>query len=236
MALLEIENLRAGYLHTQVLRDVDLSVEDGQVVAVLGPNGAGKSTLLKAISGVIRPTAGRITLDGKDITNLPPHHRVRAGLSQSPEGRRMFPYMTTEENLRIGGYTCRNRQTVDEGIEAFFEEWPVVARRRHSPAGLLSGGEQQIVAIGRAILAEPKVMLLDEPSLGLAPVLIASVYDGIRRMVRERRQSVILVEQNAEQALELADWVCVLLGGRIVHRSRASEVDANDVASMYFAA
>jgi len=234
MALLQIERLRAGYANTPVLRDLTLDLEQGEVVAVLGPNGAGKSTLLKAVSGMIRPSYGTVRLDGTDITAMAANRRVRHGLAQSPEGRRMFPYMTTEENLRIGAYTRRDRERIDEDVEHFFSLWPVIERRRTSPAGLLSGGEQQIVAIGRAVLAEPKVLLLDEPSLGLAPVLIEDLYDGLRRTVRERHQSVVLVEQNAEQALKLADRVHVLVGGEIVHSGPAADITAADVAGLYF--
>jgi branched-chain amino acid transport system ATP-binding protein len=233
--VLEIDRVRAGYAYTPVLRNLSLTVGQGQVVAILGPNGAGKTTLLRTVSGVIRPTVGRIVLDGTDITRMATNKIVAAGVAQSPEGRRMFPHMSAEANLRVGAYTRKDRGQIDADIDDFFELWPVVGRRRKSPAGLLSGGEQQIVALGRALLARPKVLLLDEPSLGLAPVLVSAVYDGLRKMVAERSQSVLLVEQNAKQALKLADVVNVLVGGQIVFSGPADAVTASDVADMYFA-
>lgn len=233
--LLGIDRVKAGYGQTPVLRDVSISVGHGQVVALLGPNGAGKTTLLRMVSGIVRPTVGRVLLEGLDITRMAPHRIVKAGITQSPEARRMFPYMTTEENLSIGAFTRTDRNQVEADIEHFFDLWPEIDRRRKSLAGSLSGGEQQIVALGRALLSRPKVLLLDEPSLGLAPVLVSRVYEGLRAMVAERSQSVLLVEQNAKQALVLASAVNVLVAGEIVFSGPTDAVAAADVAKMYFA-
>ena len=231
---LRIENVDAGYAYTPVLHDVSIEVAPGEVVAILGPNGTGKSTLLRTVAGIVRPTRGRIFLDGVDVSRLSPHKLVAAGIAQSPEGRRMFPYMSTEANLRSGAYVRSDRKQVEVDIEDFFAKWPVVERRRRSPAGLLSGGEQQIVALGRALMSRPKVLLLDEPSLGLAPVLVGRVYEGLREVVADRAQSVLLVEQNARQALGLADRVMVLVAGRIVYSGKASDITAGEVADLYF--
>lgn len=233
-AVLRVERIHAGYAYTPVLHDVSIDIAGGEVVAILGPNGTGKSTLLRTISGIVRPTRGRILLDGVDVTRVPTHKLVASGIAQSPEGRRMFPYMSTEANVRSGAYIRTDRDAVEADIDDFFSKWPVVERRRRSPAGLLSGGEQQIVALGRALISRPRVLLLDEPSLGLAPVLVSRVYDGLREIVAGRAQSVLLVEQNAKQALELADRVMVLVAGRIVHSGNAADITASEVADLYF--
>jgi branched-chain amino acid transport system ATP-binding protein len=236
MALLEARGVWAGYGTAPVLRDLSLDVEKGQVVAVLGPNGAGKTTLLRTLSGVLRPSAGTMAFDGNDLTKLKTHEIVKAGIAHCPEGRRMFPYLSTEANLRIGGFVRDDRDQLDRDVDRFLDRWEnIVGRRRNSPAGQLSGGEQQLVALGRATLSNPKLLMLDEPSMGLAPVAVQQMYGAIRELA-EGAQSILLVEQNARHALGLADVVCVLVAGRIVHVGPASELTAEDVVGMYFEA
>jgi branched-chain amino acid transport system ATP-binding protein len=236
MALLEARGVWAGYGTAPVLRDLSLEVEKGQVVAVLGPNGAGKTTLLRTLSGVLRPSAGTMAFDGNDLTRLKTHEIVKAGIAHCPEGRRMFPYLSTEANLRIGGFVRDDRDQLDRDVDRFLDRWEnIVGRRRNSPAGQLSGGEQQLVALGRATLSNPKLLMLDEPSMGLAPVAVQQMYGAIRELA-EGAQSILLVEQNARHALGLADVVCVLVAGRIVHVGPASELTAEDVVGMYFEA
>jgi branched-chain amino acid transport system ATP-binding protein len=236
MSLLQVRGLWAGYSSAPVLRDLSLDVEHGQVVAVLGPNGAGKTTLLRTLSGVLRANAGTITFEGRDLMSLKTHEIVQAGIAHCPEGRRMFPYLSTEANIRIGGFVRKDRQQVDEDVDRFLDRWQnIIGRRRSSPAGQLSGGEQQLVALGRAMLSNPKLLMLDEPSMGLAPVVVQQMYGAIRELAG-RSQSIVLVEQNARHALSLADVVCVLVAGRIVHVGPASEVTADEVVGMYFEA
>jgi branched-chain amino acid transport system ATP-binding protein len=231
--LLSVEGLHAGYGATRVLRGIDLAVEEGEVVAILGPNGAGKSTLLRVLSGVRAPTAGRIAVDGTDMTRCAPHEYVAKGVVHTPEGRRMFPYMDTEANLRIGGFTRADRSALDGDIDAFFRDWEPITDRRTTPAGQLSGGQQQIVALGRALMARPRLLLLDEPSLGLAPVAVQRMYKGLRALA-DGRNAILLVEQNARHALSLADRVLVLVAGEIVHSGRSADITPEQVAELYF--
>jgi branched-chain amino acid transport system ATP-binding protein len=232
--LLKVEGLHAGYGPTDVLRAIDLEVAEGEVVAVLGPNGAGKSTLLRALSGVRAPTAGRVLVDGEEMTGCAPHDYVARGVVHTPEGRRMFPYMDTEANLRIGGFTRRDRSELDREIDAFFAQWEPVSNRRSTEAGQLSGGQQQIVALGRALMGAPRLLLLDEPSLGLAPVAVQRMYKGLRELAAGRSSAILLVEQNARHALGLADRVLVLVGGEIVHSGPTGEITPEQVAALYF--
>jgi branched-chain amino acid transport system ATP-binding protein len=232
--LFKVEGLHAGYGPTRVLRGIDLEVGEGEVVAILGPNGAGKSTLLRALSGVRTPTAGRVLLDGVDMTGCAPHQYVAKGVVHTPEGRRMFPYMDTESNLRIGGFTRDDRPELEREIDAFFDQWEPISNRRGTEAGQLSGGQQQIVALGRALMAKPRLLLLDEPSLGLAPVAVQRMYAGLRELAHNASNSILLVEQNARQALALADRVLVLVAGRIVHSGATDEITPEQVAGLYF--
>jgi len=231
--LLRVEGLHAGYGATRVLRGIDLEVAEGEVVAVLGPNGAGKSTLLRAMSGVRTPSAGRVLVDGRDVTRAAPHDYVAAGVVHTPEGRRMFPYMDTAANLRIGGFTRRDRAELERDIDEFFEQWDPIRDRRRVQAGQLSGGQQQIVALGRALMARPRLLLLDEPSLGLAPVAVQRMYAGLRKLA-EGPSAILLVEQSARHALSLAHRVLVLVGGEIVHSGPAADITPEQVAELYF--
>ncbi len=232
--MLEVEGLNAGYGVSQVLHDIGISVRARQVYAICGPNGAGKSTLLKAIARIIDSTAAVMTFDGKSIARSSAVDVVKRGISLCPEGRCVFPRMSTEANLEVGAYTRRDRGNVKREIDEYFDLWPVIARRRNSPAGLLSGGEQQIVAIGRALMSAPSLLLLDEPSLGLAPVLIDQVYDGLKQLVADREVSVLLVEQNVVKALTLSDRIAVLSAGRIVYDSAVPETTPDLVGQHYF--
>jgi len=234
--VLELKGVHAGYGVGQVLHDVSFTVAPGEVVALVGPNGAGKSTTLDVISGVLRPSRGRLAWEGQDLGRMSPAKVVTSGVAHCPQGRRVFPYMSTEANLRVGAYTRKDRSAVKAEVDEFLAAWPILDRRRSSNAGTLSGGEQQILAIGRSLMSRPRLLLLDEPSLGLAPVLISQVYEVLQHTMSERPLSVLLVEQNVVQALTLASRVLVLAGGRIVFEARAEDTDADEVASHYFEA
>lgn len=232
--MLELDGVRAGYGLTKVLHDLSLRVGQREVLAVCGPNGAGKSTLLRLIARQLSAQRGSVTWRGESLMASNAAAVVRKGIALCPEGRQVFPRMTTENNLLIGAYTRKDRQAVQAEVDAFLDRWPVIARRRDSPAGLLSGGEQQIVAIGRSLMSNPSLLLLDEPSLGLAPVLIDQVYAALSELVREREMSVLLVEQNVVKAMSLCDRVSVLSGGRITFTSAVGETTPDVVGSHYF--
>jgi branched-chain amino acid transport system ATP-binding protein len=214
MTMLSIAGLCSGYGKIAVLHDVGLTIERGQIVTLIGANGAGKTTLLKTISGLIRPTAGTIAFEGKSIARRPPHRIVGLGLSQVPEGRAILKRMTVLDNLRMGAFTRRDRE-VNADIDAVFVRFPALAERRDNMAGTLSGGEQQMLAIGRALVARPTLLLLDEPSLGLAPKFITRIFLTLRELQKEGK-TILLVEQNARQALQVADRGYVMERGRIV--------------------
>jgi len=214
--LLELANVEAAYGPVLALRGVSLTVARGRVVTVLGANGAGKSTILKTISGVLEPLKGQIRLAGEEIQGRDPAWIVRRGVGHVPEGREVFPLLTVEENLRMGAYTRRDAEGVGRDLETVYGYFPILRERARQPAGLLSGGEQQMLAISRALLSHPQLMLMDEPSLGLSPRLTREIFDIIRRINRERGTTILLVEQNARMALEVAEFGYVLEAGRIV--------------------
>lgn len=213
-ALLRVEGLWAGYGPIDVLHDLALTVEAGEIVALIGANGAGKTTTLMAISGVARARAGTVEFDGRDLRREPAHQIVRLGLAQSPEGRKIFPRLTVLENLRMGAFTRSDKAGVADDLEKAFAMFPILRERQHQPGGLLSGGQQQMLAIARALMARPKLLLLDEPSLGLAPQIVSQIFGVIRDMNRQG-VSVLLVEQNARMALKVAHRGYVLETGRI---------------------
>ena len=215
-ALLTVSNVETYYGPIMALRGVSFGVPAGSIVTILGANGAGKTTILKTVSGVMDPQKGTVNLEGRPIHGLDPDRVVRLGLSHVPEGREVFPFLTVRENLRMGAYTRRDTDQVAKDLEMVVEYFPVLAARAEQRAGSLSGGEQQMLAIGRALMARPKVMLLDEPSLGLAPKLVKDIFEIIRRINRERGVTVLVVEQNANIALHTADYGYVLELGRIV--------------------
>ncbi len=212
--LLEIRGLASAYGRIQVLHGVDLHVRQGEMVALVGANGAGKTTLLRAISGVQPVRAGAVRMAGEDITALRPEKRVRAGLCQVPEGRRVFGPLSVQENLRLGAYT-RSPAQEREGLEKAYELFPILKEKRLLPAGTLSGGQQQMLAIARALMARPRLLLLDEPSMGLAPLLVQEIFQAIKRLQKDGL-TTLLVEQNAHAALQLADRGYVLETGRMV--------------------
>ena len=214
MTMLAVKGLRSGYGKLEVLHGVELTIERGHIVTLIGANGAGKTTLLKTISGLIRPTAGTIAFNGTSIARRPPHKIVALGLSQVPEGRAILKRMTVLDNLRMGAFT-RSDGEVGNDIEAVFRRFPVLAERRAQVAATLSGGEQQMLAIGRALAARPSLLLLDEPSLGLAPKFITRIFLTLRELKQEGK-TILLVEQNARQALQVADRGYVMERGYIV--------------------
>ena len=233
-ALLAVNNIETYYGPIMALRGVSFSVPAGAIVTILGANGAGKTTILKTVSGVMDPQKGSVTLEGRAIHGLDPDRVARLGLSHVPEGREVFPFLSVRENLRMGAYARRDTAAVAQDLEMVTEYFPVLASRAEQRAGSLSGGEQQMLAIGRALMARPKVMLLDEPSLGLSPKLVKDIFDIIRRINRERGVTVLLVEQNANLALQTADYGYVLELGRIVMEDTCERLlQKDDIREFY---
>ncbi|HVZ93313.1 MAG TPA: ABC transporter ATP-binding protein [Phycisphaerales bacterium] len=227
MALLEIKDLSVAYGAIKALHGISLSVEEGQVVTLIGANGAGKTTTLRTVSGLIKPAHGTITYDGKPIGGHPPHQIVRLGIAQSPEGRGIFPNMTVSENLDLGAYTRKDKDAVKRDRERALELFPRVRERLTQLAGTLSGGEQQMVAIARALMARPRLLLLDESSLGLAPQIVQTIFKIIRE-INAAGTTILLVEQNAHMALQVAHFGYVLEVGRIAMADKASTLEKSD--------
>jgi branched-chain amino acid transport system ATP-binding protein len=226
MVLLEVEDLRVAYGGIEALRGISFAVDEGEVVTLLGANGAGKTTTLRTISGLLRPRSGEVRFDGSRIDTLPPHEMVVLGIGHVPEGRRIFPRMSVTENLQMGAYH-RRRGGLDEDIARVYELFPVLKERSGQDGGTLSGGEQQMLAIGRALMSRPRLLLLDEPSMGLAPMIVSRIFSIIRE-INERGTTVLLVEQNAAQALRLASRGYVLETGEVVMSDAASTLLADD--------
>ncbi len=220
--MLEIQGLTVTYGSVEAVSNLSVHVTRGAVATLIGPNGAGKTTTLNTLSGVVRPREGRILLDGRDITGMSAHRRVSAGIVQVPEGRQVLAGMSVRENLELGGYR-RPRDEVSREIERMEERFPILRDRRNAPAGSLSGGEQQMLAIARGLMAKPKVLLLDEPSLGLAPMLVATIFNIVREL-RDEGQTILLVEQNARQALAISSYAYVLESGSLVLEGPADEL------------
>ena len=213
--LLTVENVSSGYGQTPVLRNVSMHVETGEVVAVVGANGVGKSTLLRTITGLVRSTAGQITFDGVHITGMPAHGIVGHGLAMVPEGGRLFAFMTVLENLELGAFNPTSRPDVQQSLDEVMGLFPILRERREQLAGSLSGGERQMCAIARALMSRPRMLMLDEPSLGLSPVMLEKVFDLIRTVAASRDLTVLLIEQNVADALEMANRAYVIEGGVI---------------------
>ncbi|WP_306360280.1 ABC transporter ATP-binding protein [Nocardia sp. CC227C] len=230
---LTVDDVHAGYGGARVLHGVDFAVRRGEVCAVLGPNGAGKTTLLRALCGMVK-VRGEIRLDGIEITGRAPESVARLGVAHVPEGRGTFPALTVEENLRVGAYTRRDRTRVDADLARVFDFFPVLREKLAEPAGSLSGGQQQMLAIGRALMLRPRLLLLDEPSLGLSPLVTQELFQIVHTINAEERTTVIVVEQNAHLALKIAQHAHVLEAGRIVLSGTAAAIRADDqVARSY---
>ncbi len=225
--MLTVENIDVNYGAIRALVDVSLEVNEGEIVALIGANGAGKSTTLRTISGLIKPSKGRIVFNGKEIHKLPPHQVVEMGISQVPEGRRVFPLMTVMENLEMGAFTRKDKAGVKEDIKKIFARFPRLEERKKQPAGTLSGGEQQMLAIGRALMSRPKLLLMDEPSMGLAPMLVQEIFNIVKE-INEGGTTILLVEQNARMALSVANRGYVLETGQVAVSGKASDLAENE--------
>jgi len=226
--MLEIENVHAYYGNIHALKGVSLTVDKGEIVTLIGANGAGKSTTLKTTSGLLRPRQGFIRLDGEDLTRYPPHEIVAKGVVQVPEGRRVFGRLTVTENLEMGAFSCADSQLISANMERVFTLFPRLKERRKQIAGTLSGGEQQMLATGRALMANPRVLLMDEPSMGLAPVLVDNIFDTIRQL-HASGTTILLVEQNARMALQVASRGYVLQTGSVVLSDSAENLRKNEM-------
>jgi branched-chain amino acid transport system ATP-binding protein len=232
MELLRVEDLVSGYGKIEVLKKVSITVNEGEIVCVLGANGAGKTTLINTISGLVPVRSGKILFMGKDITHMPPHKRVELGLVQVPEGRKIFPKLTVLENLEIGAFTVNSTELKKKNLEWIYSLFPILYERRNQKAGTLSGGEQQMLAIGRALMSNPKLLMLDEPSMGLAVKMISLIFDVIKEI--SKKVSILLVEQNANKALSIVDRGYLIETGKIVlSASRDVLITSEEVRKVY---
>jgi branched-chain amino acid transport system ATP-binding protein len=225
--VLELEDVQTFYGTIQALKGVSLRVQEGEIVTLIGANGAGKTTTLRSINGLNRPRRGRIRFQAEDITHRSPHHIVRRGISQSPEGRRLFPRMTVTENLELGAFQRSDKTEIRSDLDHVFELFPRLAERRSQKAGTMSGGEQQMCAIGRALMARPKLLMLDEPSMGLAPIFVDRIFETIVE-INKQGTPILLVEQNALMALDVANRGYVLETGRVVLEGPAADLKTNE--------
>jgi branched-chain amino acid transport system ATP-binding protein len=233
-ALLSVHAIETFYGPIQAIRGVSLDVSPGQIVTVLGANGAGKTTVLRTISGVLDPERGQVMFQGRDIAHMSPDQVMRLGVCHVPEGREVFPFLTVHENLLMGAYTRRNKAEVAQDLDLCFDYFPRLKERQHQRAGLLSGGEQQMLAISRALMGRPKLLLLDEPSLGLSPLLVQQIFGIIRRINREQGVAILLVEQNAHIALQTAEFGYVLEVGRIVMADACARLMQTDTIKEFY--
>jgi len=227
--LLEVDNLHVYYGHIHAVKGISLQVDKGEIVTLIGANGAGKSTTLKTISGLLHAREGSIKLDGQTIGKVPPHEIAAKGIAHVPEGRHIFPRLTVDENLAMGAFTLKDRAVIDRQKELAFHLFPRLKERRDQQGGTLSGGEQQMLAIGRALMMNPRILLMDEPSMGLAPVLVESIFDTIRDINQSQGTTILLVEQNALMALGLASRGYVLQTGEIVLQDTAQSLQDNEM-------
>jgi len=227
MSMLKVENLSVHYGMIQAIRDVSFEVNEGEVVSLIGANGAGKTTILRTLSGLVRPSAGKIQFLGKEIQKLPAQKIVAGGLSQVPEGRHVFPGLTVMENLEMGAFLKKNREENQANLKKVFSRFPRLEERKNQDAATLSGGEQQMLAMGRALMSTPKLLLLDEPSMGLAPIFIQEIFDIIQD-IQKQGTTVLLIEQNANKALAISDRGYVLETGKIVLSGTGKELAASD--------
>ncbi len=227
MAMLEVKNLEVYYGVICALKGISFEVNEGEIVSLIGANGAGKTTMMQSVVGMIPKKSGTVTFDGKDITKLPCHKIVQLGMTQVPEGRRIFQELSVYENLMMGAYTVRDQQQFKADLESVFDLFPRLAERRNQVAGTLSGGEQQMLAMSRALMIRPKLLMLDEPSMGLAPILVDQIFDIIKQL-HEQGTTILLVEQNASKALQIADRAYVLETGSITLSGTGAELASSD--------
>ncbi|MBR3226945.1 MAG: ABC transporter ATP-binding protein [Erysipelotrichaceae bacterium] len=225
--MLKISDLHVYYGPIHALKGISFEVNDGEIVTLIGSNGAGKSTTLNTITGLIKPKSGSILLDGEEIANMPPHHIVQKGVSLSPEGREVFPALTVEENLQLGAFTRSDKAEIEKNFERVYELFPRLKERINQTAGTLSGGEQQMLAIGRSLMSSPRILLLDEPSMGLAPNLVQMIFELIEN-INKQGTTILLIEQNANMALSIADRAYVLETGNIALSGNSRELMKDD--------
>ena len=227
MAMLEVKDLQVYYGMIQAIKGISFEVNQGEVIALIGANGAGKTTTLHTVTGLISPKSGQVLFEGKDITKTPAHKIVSMGMAHVPEGRRVFAELSVYENLRMGAYTRKDKAEIEETLEMVYKRFPRLRERKNQVAGTLSGGEQQMLAMGRALMSKPRIILMDEPSMGLSPIMVNEIFDIIRA-VSESGTTVLLVEQNAKKALSIADRAYVLETGKIVLSGDAKELLEDD--------
>ena len=227
MAMLEVKDLKVNYGMIQAIKGVSFHVEQGEVIALIGANGAGKTTILHTITGLLSPKEGSVTFEGTDITKIPPHKIVSMGMAHVPEGRRVFAHLTVLQNLKMGAYTRKDKAEMQATLEMVYERFPRLKERENQVAGTLSGGEQQMLAMGRALMSHPKIILMDEPSMGLSPIYVNEIFEIIQE-VSKTGTTVLLVEQNAKKALSIADRAYVLETGNIALEGKASDLLNND--------
>jgi branched-chain amino acid transport system ATP-binding protein len=226
--MLELRNINSYYGNIQALHDINLKVDEGEIITLIGANGAGKSTTLMSISGVVPPRTGEILFKGKPIHNMSPDKIVALGICQVPEGRHIFPELTVMENLDMGAFLRHDSRQIKQDLEYIYDLFPILAERRNQPGGNLSGGEQQMLAISRALMAKPQLLLLDEPSMGLAPLVTRQIFDIIKKINSQQNTTIFLVEQNANLALQTADRAYVLETGRIIMHGKAEDLRTNE--------
>lgn len=227
MAMLEVKDLEVYYGMIQAIKGISFEVNKGEVIALIGANGAGKTTTLHTITGLLSPKKGSVMFGGKDITKIPAHKIVSMGMAHVPEGRRVFADLSVYENLKLGAYTRKDKENLNKDLESIYERFPRLAERKNQSAGTLSGGEQQMLAMGRALMSKPSIILMDEPSMGLSPILVNEIFDIIES-ISKSGTTVLLVEQNAKKALSIADRAYVLETGKIVTSGKASELLEDD--------
>ena len=226
--MLELKNLKTFYGNIQALKDVSLEISEGEIITLIGANGAGKSTTLMSICGIVPPRSGEVLFMGQPIQEMAPNDIVSLGISQVPEGRRIFPFLSVAENLDMGAFLRNDKDEIKRDIDYIYELFPILAERRHQAGGTLSGGEQQMLAISRAIMAKPRLLLMDEPSLGLAPLIVKQIFNIIRKINNESKTTIFLVEQNANMALKVAHRGYVMETGRVTFSDTAENLMAND--------
>ena len=227
MAMLEVKDLEVYYGMIQAIKGISFEVNQGEVIALIGANGAGKTTTLHTITGLLSPKKGSVLFEGQDITKVPAHKIVSMGMAHVPEGRRVFSQLSVYENLKLGAYTRKDRSNIDKELQSIYERFPRLAERKNQLAGTLSGGEQQMLAMGRALMSKPSIVLMDEPSMGLSPILVNEIFDIIE-LISKSGTTVLLVEQNAKKALSIADRAYVLETGKVVLEGNAKDLLEND--------